>query len=363
MIGGNFMERKSIMWRYISEEAAVLNSLLLRKDIQEKVDSLEGLETVYFVSHGSSYNAANVVSDFLSKHARVRVYCYTPGNFLYSCNTISYENPSKTLVVAISQTGTSRGTLEAVKKAKGLGFPILGITDVETSPLAELSNIQLGLNCGEENSNAKTKGYSSTILLLICISLSLALKKNSVDNDRACEIFNELQDCVDELSCIIEKTVKWCEMTGFGKGMKNVFVLGCGMNYGTALEGQLKLMETMCMPTLFNDIEEFSHGMHRAVNKDSSVIILNSGNECSELMEKTFEYLKTKTDKVVIINSGKKEIKDPMAINIKNHPLTESVLGITTIIQVLSVFIPESNACDPNVNSNNDYTDYMKTRI
>ncbi len=38
-----------------------------------------------------------------------------------------------------------------------------------------------------------------------------------------------------------------------------------------AQEGQLKLMETMCIPTMFNDIGEFSHGMHRSIERGSSV--------------------------------------------------------------------------------------------
>ncbi|MFL0250264.1 SIS domain-containing protein [Clostridium neuense] len=358
------MERKSIMWKYISEETSVLKNMLLRKDIEEKVNTTyQEVEAIYFVSHGSSYNASIVVSDFLSKYAKVRVYYYTPGNFLYNCNTISYEDPSKTLVVAISQTGTSRGTLEAVGRARKLGFPILGITDFKASPLGQLSSVQLGLDCGEENSNAKTKGYSSTLAMLMRLTVAIALKKGTINSNKAEEILSELKACVEELEEIIEKTIKWCEATGFGKGMENVFVLGCGMNYGTALEGQLKLMETMCVPTLFNDIEEFSHGMHRAINKNSSVIILNSEHACTELMEKTFKYLKTKTDKVLIINASENKIDDMMAINIKNHPLTESVLGMTTIIQILSAFIPELNGCDPNVNANNDYTDYMKTRV
>lgn len=358
------MERKSIMWKYINEETSVLKNLLLREDIDKIAAGIEkDIEAIYFVCHGSSYNASTVVSSFLSQHAKVRVYCYTPGNFLYNCTTISYENPSKTLVAAISQTGTSRGTLETVKKAKNLGFSVLGITDVKDSPLDKLSDFQLALGCGKEDSNAKTKGYSSTLAVLLKFTAALALKKGYIDNIKASEILNELQVSVDELPEIFEKTLQWCENIHFGKDMKNVFVLGNEMNYGTALEGQLKLMETMRMPTLFNDIEEFSHGMHRAINKNSSVIIINSGHDCKDLMEKTFSYLKTKTDNIMMINASENKIEDPMVINIKNHPLTQSVLGITIIIQILSAFIPELNGCDPNVPSNNDYTDYMKTRI
>ncbi|MBU3183156.1 SIS domain-containing protein [Clostridium psychrophilum] len=356
--------KKSIMWHYINEETTLLKNILLREDIQKIIDNIEQeVETIYFVSHGSSNNAAIAVSDFLSRYANVRVYCYTPANFLYNCTTISYEERSKTLLIAISQTGTSRGTIEAVKKAKYLGFSVLGITAIKDSPLDKLSDIQLPLNCGVENSNAKTKGYSCTLMILMLLSIAIGLKKGCMDKQQSNKIFDELKNCVDELADITKTIIKWCETTKFGENIKNGFVIGCGMNYGTALEGQLKLMETMCIPTMFNDIEEFSHGMHRAINKNSTVILLNSEHICKELTEKTFEYLKNKTDKVIMINASEDKIDNPMVITIKNHPLTQSVLGITTIIQILSTFIPELNECDPNLDSNNDYTDYMKTRI
>ncbi len=56
--------------------------------------------------------------------------------------------------------------------------------------------------------------------------------------------------------------------------MKDIYVIGDGMQFGSCLEGQLKLMETMCMPTMFNDILEFSHGMHRSLNTSSHVLVL-----------------------------------------------------------------------------------------
>ncbi len=358
------MVKKSIMWEYIDEETAVLKNILLHDDVQKVIDKIDkGIEAVYFVSHGSSNNAAVAVSNFLAHYAKIRVYCYTPANILYNCATLDYEKRSKSLVISISQTGTSRGTLEAVEKVKSLGFPVLGITNVKNSPLDKLADISLLLNCGEECSNAKTKGYSATLMVLLCLSLAIARKKGYMTLAEANNITSELNDSVDELSNIAEKTVKWCEMTKFGKNIENIFVLGYGMNYGTALEGQLKLMETMCIPTMFNDMEEFSHGMHRAINKDSSVILINTEHHCKDLTNKTFSYLQGKTDKLLMINASEDEFANQKIISIKNHPLTQSILGITLVIQILSVAIPELNGMDPNVDANNDYTECMKTRI
>ena len=67
--------------------------------------------------------------------------------------------------------------------------------------------------------------------------------------------------------------------------MQDLYVLGTGMNYGTAMEGQLKLMETMCIPTMYNDLEEFSHGMHRSIGRGSSVLLLCTDGLSNTLSE------------------------------------------------------------------------------
>ena len=61
--------------------------------------------------------------------------------------------------------------------------------------------------------------------------------------------------------------------------MESLYVIGNGMHFGTAMEGQLKMMETQCIPSMFNDLGEFSHGMHRALTIDSNVILINTEAE------------------------------------------------------------------------------------
>lgn len=161
--------------------------------------------------------------------------------------------------------------------------------------------------CSRLKSNAKTKGYSAKLVVLLRFAVHLACKKRKIGANQFHTIYHELLSSIEELPDIFARTVDWCKATKFGNGMKNVFVLGCGMNYGTALEGQLKLMETMCMPAAFNDIEEFPHGMHRAINQNSSVILLNCENSNAPFIEKTFRYLRTKTDKVMMINAQRKK--------------------------------------------------------
>ena len=63
--------------------------------------------------------------------------------------------------------------------------------------------------------------------------------------------------------------------------MKDFYIVGSGMNYGLALEAQIKMMETMCIPTCAVDSEEFSHGTHRSINRDTTMLVIRTGRNAT----------------------------------------------------------------------------------
>lgn len=352
---------KSIMWNYMQQEKEVINQLLKNKTIQEKIKKLKQCKTIYFVAHGSSYNAATAISSFIAKMCGIRVYVFTPSAFINTAISLYYENRETTWVCAISQTGTSRGVIEAVKVAKEQAFSILALTNVENSPIDKLSDVTLYYQCGEENSNAKTKGYSATLILLMLMAVYLGLEKQWITDAIKDKVMGEINTFVNQFDQLMMMVKNWCEKVSYGKGMSHLCVIGNGMNYATAMEGSLKLMETQCIPSMFSDIEEFSHGMHRLLIQDSYVILLNT-EISKDLMNKTFYYLKNKKINVMMINTNN-DIEDDLVINIRYDQYTQSILSITLIIQILSAFVPELNGEDPNRDANNDYTECMNTRI
>ena len=352
---------ESVMWTYIREGEALLNRLLNSSNIPFESHKLSGIKALYVTAHGSSYNAACAVAPIISRLAGIRTYCYTPAAFRFNAPSIDHESAKDTWVLGISQTGTSRGVLEAVKLAKDKGFNAVGITAVPDSPISRLCDVTFDLACGEEDSNAKTKGYSSTLTVLMILGAELGRLNKTLSDKEYQEFYDELRAQVNDINAVTERTLRWCEANRYGIGMDNLYVVGTGINAATAMEGQLKLMETQCVPTMFNDIGEFSHGMHRSLTKHSNVILLNSAED-RELTETTMKYLRKKQIPALMINAQEESLY-PDVINVGCYPKTSSVLLITTAIQVISVFVPEINGLDPNRNANNDYTEVTETRV
>lgn len=354
----------SIMWSYIAQEQETLGRLMGSEAVGAfAARAGGGLEAVYIAAHGSSFNAATAVADFLARVAGLRVYAVTPANFCCSHAALCAEDRGKTLVAAISQTGTSAGVIEALELAQKWCFATLGITDVGDSPVARKADHMLPLLCGEEDSNAKTKGYSATLLLLMRLAVELGLARGTISRAQAEDINAELAGMIEKIPALRDRTVAWCVENDFGAAMKDLYVLGSGMNFGTAQEGQLKLMETMCIPTMFNDIGEFSHGMHRSITPLSSVLLLRSENEYAGLTAQIYRYLRGITEHVWMIDATGEPAMDGHCLCVERFAQTQSLLLTTLAVQVLSVYAPERQGLDPNRNAHDDFTEVVGTRV
>ena len=129
---------ESIMWKYMDEERKLLSDLIEKEEIKNKIRQIDGTRSIYFVAHGSSYNAAMSIAPFITRLTGIRTYVYTPSNFRYNAISIDEEDKAYTRVLGISQTGTSRGVLEALEDAKAkaeilaeaAGLHIIGIENI-----------------------------------------------------------------------------------------------------------------------------------------------------------------------------------------------------------------------------------------
>lgn len=351
----------SIMWKYIEEETEVLSSIAKNEEMEQIIPQFSEIDALYIVAHGSSYNAAYCTAPFISKLANVRVYTCMPSEFIYGTQTYHNEDVERTLVLGITQTGTSSGVIKALNQAKALHFKTCAVSAKELSPIVTLADHSLLLHCGEEDSNAKTKGYSATLLCLLQLAYGLGYHKKTVSKELYDTFVAESLLEIYSLKSLKQKVIDWCEEHQYGKQMSHVYVIGNGVHLGTAMEGMLKIMETMCIPSMYSNVMEFSHGMHRSLKQDSFVILIKTAEDGDD-MTKTYTYLKNKGIHVLMINLCGDQEDDHMMV-IPYYSTTASLFSVSLVIQTIAAFVPEFNGYDPNRNANDDYTTCMATRV
>ena len=350
---------ESIMWKYIAQEPNCIRKLLASNQFSQIAPLLKSFPKICFVAHGSSYNAAITVRHFFAENCSMDVRVFTPLDLKTNGETILKED--ETLIIGISQTGTSRGVLEALRMAKQYGRTTLAITNSENSPSAQLCDETFYLLCGDEMSNAKTKGYTNTLTALLLLAAEIGKNNACLSDARVDQIRQEISDSLNFFSKLKERMIAKLKKRRFGEKIEALYVLGDGMNFGTAMEGQLKMMETQCIPTACNNTGEFSHGMHRSISAHIHTIVIDVADS-GEHIDEIQSFLQECGNQNILITTNSKK-QGNIVLEIPLFPLTQSVLLTTLLIQTISVFVPEINGNDPNRNSHDSLTDFVHTRI
>lgn len=253
--------------------------------------------------------------------------------------------------------------LNCLAKAKSLGYKILTLTERADTPIRHAGDYYLNFACGLEDCNAKTKGYSASLLLLHLIGIEIGKQTDKISESTYIDIRNEFKQIVSQIPDIVEQTKAWVSQNKHWAKAQSILVIGHASNYGTAIEGALKVSETLCVPALFSDVDEYAHGYHRILFNDSYIIAIEGNGYGSANMHKTFEYIRTITPNRLLISSLPRDnaLNDVIWVSETEH--VSSALLSVIVFQTLAVALPELIDQDPNVERHEDYLRSLKTRV
>jgi glutamine---fructose-6-phosphate transaminase (isomerizing) len=229
-----------------------------------------GVERIHIVACGTSWHAALAGKFLLEDMARIPVDVDYGSEF-------RYRNPildSRSLVIAISQSGETADTLAAVREARAKGARILSICNVVGSMLSRESDGTLYTRSGPEIGVASTKAFTCQLVVLFLISLYLAQLHKKIDQAHAARLLEELTrvpQCIEKLlsyTALYEKIAK--VMCKFG----NSLYLGRGIQYPIALEGALKLKEISYIHAEGYPAGEMKHGPNALIDSNLPVVAL-----------------------------------------------------------------------------------------
>ncbi len=228
------------------------------------------------IGSGSSYNAACCVKKLFADELGIQVLPCVPTQADTLLNLCA---PQDTLVLLISQSGESTSTIGVLERVKARGFQNIAITETPTSTIAKNSGGWVELACGEETVGPKTKGFTTTVLTLQLMALALCEKRGKTE---ACErIGTQLETSFQLAPERIERSVQWAAQQSQRLcAAPHLMVLAEGENRPAMLEAALKLLETLYIPAVSYEFEEYLHGVHCTIGPGSHLILVipNTGN-------------------------------------------------------------------------------------
>ena len=257
---------------------------------------------------GSSFHAGTGAKLYMQKTMGIPVDVIYP----FQAEDYLFTQPSETLFIGISQSGTSLSAVRAMEHAKAQGCVLASMAGRrdEGVILDTVADYILTVPCGEEGDlQPKTKGFLCTIVNLQLLAASWALAHGRLDDASYQETLRQLSEVADNMPNVLDDAKAWIDKYGQMLAQSHdIRLVGTKDIFGIVLEGTLKLVETLRVPVGGYEFEEFIHGVYNAINQDSLVVLLDTGRE--PRMKTLKEVLSQWSDYIMIAGASAQDDRD-----------------------------------------------------
>jgi len=232
-----------------------------------------------------------------------------------------------TLGIAISQSGETADTLQAMRMARRRGAKLLAITNVVGSSVARESDGLLYIHAGPEIGVASTKAYTSQIMAALLFCMHLAQVRGTIKPQQARKLLRGIKALPD----LAEETLKESKhIEKLAKKYKNIMrylYLGRGAHYSSAMEGALKLKEIAYLDAEGYAAGEMKHGPLALVTDEVAVLSAVVAGPHYEKSLGNLQEIRARSGKVIAVaNADDTEIAK-YADDVIRIPKTEEVLS------------------------------------
>lgn len=225
------------------------------------------VDSVIFTGCGSTYYAslaaASVYSTLTGKTARG-----VPASELVLFPESVYPTAGRTLLVAVSRSGETSETLSAVRAFRDEDRGnLITLSCYPDQPLAQLGDVNIVLEAGQEASVVQTRAFTSLYAALIAFAAMMGKRR---------DILSDLARLPAAAYQLLEARDDWMPQVEHPVLFERCYFLGSGAQYGLACEASLKMKEMALLPTTAFHVFEFRHGPIANVTPETLVVGLLS---------------------------------------------------------------------------------------
>ncbi|MGI8696992.1 MAG: glutamine--fructose-6-phosphate transaminase (isomerizing) [Mycobacteriales bacterium] len=239
---------------------------------EERLDdqALRDIDKVFVVACGSAYHSGLIAKYAIEHWTRLPVEVEIASEFRYRDPVLDRD----TLVVAVSQSGETADTLEAVRHARDQHARVLSICNTNGAQIPRASDAVLYTRAGPEVAVASTKGFLTQVAASYLVGLALAQVQGKKYDDEVAREFAYLEG----VPGLIEQTLSTMDTARrIGRSIadaKTVLFLGRHVGYPVALEGALKRKELSYMHAEGFQAGELKHGPIALIDKGMPVVVV-----------------------------------------------------------------------------------------
>ena len=285
------MEQKERITRAINTD---------EEKLMKVAEAIKHAYGTYFVGCGTAGKVAMMAeylfANIAEKHVNVK--------FGSEFKSAKHFLTDRSLVIAISQSGETADTLEALEIAREKGATVVALVNVETSTMARVADIVLPLKAGPEKAVASTKATTSQMAIVMLLAYAVAGKLKE-GKQLLIEAAGKLNDLLnpryeEHIESVAEQL----------KNAKDIMIIGRDQLYPIALESAIKLQEVSYIHAEGFAGGELKHGPLALISEGMPCVVLTANDEYKQEILSNAMEVKARGGFLLVIGPNNAEIFD-----------------------------------------------------
>ncbi|HVL85185.1 MAG TPA: glutamine--fructose-6-phosphate transaminase (isomerizing) [Pseudonocardia sp.] len=310
---------------------------------------LRDVDKVFVVACGTAYHSGLLAKYAIEHWTRLPVEVELASEFRYRDPVLDRS----TLVVAISQSGETMDTLEALRHAKEQKARVLAICNTNGAQIPRESDAVLYTHAGPEIGVAATKTFTAQVAATYLVGLALAQARGTKYPDEVAREYADLEAAPDAVAEVLGRLD---EARALGRDLADsraVLFLGRHVGYPVAMEGALKLKELAYMHAEAFAAGELKHGPIALIEEGLPVIVIMPSPKGRAVLHQkllsNIQEIRARGARTVVIAEAGDDTVRPFASHLFEVPVVPTLLQplVSTVpLQVVAAEIARARGYD-----------------
>ncbi|PAJ76913.1 glutamine--fructose-6-phosphate transaminase (isomerizing) [Burkholderia ubonensis] len=268
---------------------------------------LSRVRSVLLLGCGTSYYAGLTAKYWIESIAGLPAQVEIASEYRYR---ESVADPG-TLVVGISQSGETADTIGAIEHARGLGQDLsLAICNVATSTIARNASLRFLTQAGIELGVASTKAFTTQLVALFLLTMTLAQLRGRLDAARAAACLQQLRGLPARVGNALALETQIMGWAADFMQRENALFLGRGIHFPIAMEGALKLKEVSYIHAEGYPAGELKHGPLALVTSAMPVVTIAPDDGLFQKLKSNMAEVRARGGRLYVLAGSHLEIDD-----------------------------------------------------
>jgi glucosamine--fructose-6-phosphate aminotransferase (isomerizing) len=272
----------------------------------QSIQRFAKIRQVQIVACGTSYHAGLIAAQWLEHWVGIPCRVDIASEFRYQSHIIKPD----TLFIALSQSGETADTLEALRQAKTENYAVtLSICNVPGSTMVRESDFVLLTRAGPEIGVASTKTFTTQLTVLLLLTAFLGLSHGwDAKQEAACI------SALKSLPKLLEQTLKLDpdikKLAKMFINKEHALFIARGIHYPVALEAALKLKEISYIHAEAYPAGELKHGPLALVDSSMPVVVLVPSNSLIDKLKSNIQEVRARSGQLILLIQDKLDMCD-----------------------------------------------------